>query len=63
MMKIGELHCILIRFIASDLAEDIQEAKTKYVEKRDHYIALSISFKDRVAQWKQMSGANVGNCI
>ncbi|KAJ7663720.1 hypothetical protein DFH06DRAFT_986389 [Mycena polygramma] len=40
--------------IASDLAEDIRAAKQKYLEKRTHYIALSISFKDRVAEWEQL---------
>ncbi|KAJ7256377.1 hypothetical protein C8J57DRAFT_1235751 [Mycena rebaudengoi] len=34
--------------IASDLAEDLQTAKKKYLEKRNHYIGLSISFKDRL---------------
>ncbi|KAJ6532999.1 hypothetical protein B0H19DRAFT_1272592 [Mycena capillaripes] len=41
--------------IASDLAEDIQEAKQKYIEKRDHFIALSVTFKDRVPEWTKMS--------
>ncbi|KAJ7113877.1 hypothetical protein C8R44DRAFT_630668 [Mycena epipterygia] len=36
------------------LAEDISEAKIKYVEKRNHFIALSISFHDRVQQWQKM---------
>ncbi|KAJ7460424.1 hypothetical protein B0H11DRAFT_1924017 [Mycena galericulata] len=39
--------------IASDLAEDLQAAKRKYLEKRNHYIGLSISFKDRVAEWQK----------
>ncbi|KAJ7937543.1 hypothetical protein B0H13DRAFT_1852515 [Mycena leptocephala] len=33
---------------------DIQEAKRKYVEKRNHFIGLSISFKDRVTEWQNM---------
>ncbi|KAJ7256582.1 hypothetical protein C8J57DRAFT_1235441 [Mycena rebaudengoi] len=41
--------------IASDLAEDLQSAKRKYLEKRNHYIGLSISFKDRVDEWQKMS--------
>ncbi|KAJ7601509.1 hypothetical protein DFH06DRAFT_1352712 [Mycena polygramma] len=40
--------------IASDLAEDLQLAKRKYLEKRNHYIGLSISFKDRVAEWQKI---------
>ncbi|KAF7371487.1 CxC2 domain-containing protein [Mycena venus] len=40
--------------IASDLAEDLQTAKKKYLEKRNHYIDLSISFQDRVAEWDKM---------
>ncbi|KAJ7922159.1 hypothetical protein B0H13DRAFT_1525370, partial [Mycena leptocephala] len=39
--------------IASDLAEDLQTAKRKYIEKRNHYIGLSISFKDQVAEWQK----------
>ncbi|KAJ7743253.1 hypothetical protein DFH07DRAFT_777465 [Mycena maculata] len=39
--------------IASDLAEDLQAARRKYLEKRNHYIGLSISFKDRVAEWQK----------
>ncbi|KAJ7107887.1 hypothetical protein C8R44DRAFT_744463 [Mycena epipterygia] len=36
------------------LAEDISEAKIKkYVEKRNHFIALSISFHGRAQQWQQ----------
>ncbi|KAJ7269212.1 hypothetical protein C8J57DRAFT_1469013 [Mycena rebaudengoi] len=40
--------------IPSDFAEDLQTAKKKYLEKRNHYIGLSISFKDRVAEWNKM---------
>ncbi|KAJ7815199.1 hypothetical protein B0H14DRAFT_3746508 [Mycena olivaceomarginata] len=39
---------------AVDLAEDIQEAKRKYTEKRNHFVALSISSKDRVPEWRKM---------
>ncbi|KAJ7801345.1 hypothetical protein B0H14DRAFT_2615380 [Mycena olivaceomarginata] len=39
--------------IASDLAEDLQTAKQKYLEKRNHYINLSISFADRVTEWQK----------
>lgn len=41
-------------FAAADLAEDIVDAKKKYIEKRNHFIALSISFKYRVDEWKKM---------
>lgn len=44
--------------IAMDLAEDIMEAKAKYTEKRNHFIALSISFKDYVPGWQKMSRAS-----
>ncbi|KAJ7776208.1 hypothetical protein B0H16DRAFT_1302413 [Mycena metata] len=40
--------------ITSDLAEDIVDAKQKYKKKRDHFISLSSSFKDRVSQWEVM---------
>ncbi|KAJ6479795.1 hypothetical protein C8R45DRAFT_1101241 [Mycena sanguinolenta] len=40
--------------IAADLAEDLQDAKHKYIEKRNHFVALSISFKDLVPTWKKM---------
>ncbi|KAJ7714457.1 hypothetical protein B0H14DRAFT_2546347 [Mycena olivaceomarginata] len=40
--------------LAVDLAEDIQEAKRKYTEKRNHFVALSISSKDRVPEWRKM---------
>ncbi|KAJ7939058.1 hypothetical protein B0H13DRAFT_1851231 [Mycena leptocephala] len=40
--------------LASDLAEDILEAKAKYIAKRNHFIDLSISFKDRITQWKKI---------
>ncbi|KAJ6482251.1 hypothetical protein DFH09DRAFT_1462551, partial [Mycena vulgaris] len=40
--------------IAGDLAEDILEAKRKYIEKRNHFIGLSVSFRDRVSQWQKM---------
>jgi len=45
---------LLIYVTASDLAEDLQTAKKKYLEKRNHYIGLSISFQDRVAEWDKM---------
>ncbi|KAK6997020.1 CxC2 domain-containing protein [Favolaschia claudopus] len=41
--------------IAFDLAEDIEEAKTKYTEKRNHFIALSISYSENVPQWQGLS--------
>ncbi|KAJ6467420.1 hypothetical protein C8R45DRAFT_778039, partial [Mycena sanguinolenta] len=41
--------------ISSDLVEDIMDAKRKYIEKRNHFIALSISFKDLVPTWKKKS--------
>lgn len=43
----------MITSTASDLAEDLQVAKRKYLEKLNHYIGLSISFKDRVAEWQK----------
>ncbi|KAJ7678345.1 hypothetical protein B0H17DRAFT_1139417 [Mycena rosella] len=33
---------------------DIRDAKAKYIEKQDHFIGLSISFKDRVPEWQLM---------
>jgi hypothetical protein len=36
------------------LAEDIAEAKVKYVEKRNHFIGLFVSFHDWVKKWKEM---------
>ncbi|KAK7029348.1 hypothetical protein R3P38DRAFT_2934972 [Favolaschia claudopus] len=41
--------------IAFDLAEDIQDAKKKYTEKRNHFIALSISYSENVPQWQGLS--------
>ncbi|KAK7045235.1 CxC2 domain-containing protein [Favolaschia claudopus] len=41
--------------IAFDLAEDIQDAKKKYSEKRNHFIALSISYSENVPQWQGLS--------
>jgi hypothetical protein len=38
---------------ASDLVEDLQAAKRKYIKKRNHYIGLSILFKDQVAEWQK----------
>ncbi|KAJ7889101.1 hypothetical protein B0H14DRAFT_3127089 [Mycena olivaceomarginata] len=38
----------------SSVNRGVGAAKKKYLEKRNHYIALSISFKDRVAQWQKM---------
>ncbi|KAK6988939.1 hypothetical protein R3P38DRAFT_3373651 [Favolaschia claudopus] len=38
-----------------DLAEDIEDAKTKYTEKRNHFIALSISYSENVPQWQGLS--------
>ncbi|KAK6966431.1 hypothetical protein R3P38DRAFT_2816336 [Favolaschia claudopus] len=43
----------IIRFF--DLAEDIEDAKTKYTEKRNHFIALSISYSENVPQWQGLS--------
>ncbi|KAJ7198232.1 hypothetical protein C8J57DRAFT_1262468 [Mycena rebaudengoi] len=40
--------------MAISLAEDIAEAKVKYVEKRNHFIGLSVSFHDWVKKWKEM---------
>ncbi|KAK6980805.1 CxC2 domain-containing protein [Favolaschia claudopus] len=39
----------------SDLANEILEAKKKYIEKRNHFIGLSLSFRDRVPKWRTMS--------
>ncbi|KAJ7434559.1 hypothetical protein FB451DRAFT_1195267 [Mycena latifolia] len=36
------------------LANDIALAKARYVEKRDHFIGLSLSFQDRLEKWKSM---------
>ncbi|KAJ7903283.1 hypothetical protein B0H13DRAFT_1882133 [Mycena leptocephala] len=41
--------------IASALAEEILEAKKKYLEKRNHFIGLSVSFSDRVGKWRELS--------
>ncbi|KAK7059410.1 hypothetical protein R3P38DRAFT_3522443 [Favolaschia claudopus] len=38
--------------IVFDLAEDIEDAKTKYTEKRNH---LSISYSENVPQWQGLS--------
>ncbi|KAJ7044412.1 hypothetical protein C8F04DRAFT_1250376 [Mycena alexandri] len=40
--------------LVSDLSEGIVEAKQKYKTKRDHFIALSLSFSDRVSEWKEI---------
>lgn len=42
-------------YSVSDLAEDLLEGRQKYIKKRDHFIALSSSFKDRVPGWEAMS--------
>ncbi|KAJ7243463.1 hypothetical protein C8J57DRAFT_1243408 [Mycena rebaudengoi] len=44
--------------ITTSLAEAIQEARIKYVEKRNHFIALSISFQDQVTKWQSMDRAS-----
>ncbi|KAJ7798689.1 hypothetical protein B0H14DRAFT_3092881 [Mycena olivaceomarginata] len=36
--------------IAGSLADNLKDAALKYVEKRNHYIALSMSFNDRVSR-------------
>ncbi|KAJ7926641.1 hypothetical protein B0H13DRAFT_1862093 [Mycena leptocephala] len=41
--------------IASALADEILEAKKKYLEKRNHFIGLSMSFSDRVGKWRELS--------
>ncbi|KAJ7152450.1 hypothetical protein C8R46DRAFT_1302833 [Mycena filopes] len=40
--------------IASSLAEDLQDAKKKYLEKRNHFIGLSLSFSARLQSWKEL---------
>ncbi|KAJ7360665.1 hypothetical protein DFH08DRAFT_683848 [Mycena albidolilacea] len=40
--------------IAFTLAEEIKDAKRKYIEKRNHFIGLSLSFSDRVQKWSEM---------
>ncbi|KAJ7795011.1 hypothetical protein B0H14DRAFT_3555974 [Mycena olivaceomarginata] len=40
--------------IAFTLAEEIKDAKQKYIEKRNHFIGLSLSFSDRVQKWSEM---------
>ncbi|KAJ7022800.1 hypothetical protein C8F04DRAFT_1194153 [Mycena alexandri] len=40
--------------LVSDLSEGIVEAKQKYKMKRDHFIALSLSFSDRVPEWREI---------
>ncbi|KAK7027060.1 CxC2 domain-containing protein [Favolaschia claudopus] len=39
---------------ASDLADELKESKRKYLEKRNHFIGLSLSFRDRIDQWKTL---------
>ncbi|KAK6984450.1 hypothetical protein R3P38DRAFT_3292334 [Favolaschia claudopus] len=39
---------------ASDLAAELKESKRKYLEKRNHFIGLSLSFRDRIDQWKTL---------
>ncbi|KAJ7827706.1 hypothetical protein B0H13DRAFT_2373683 [Mycena leptocephala] len=39
--------------IAVSLAEDLAEAKRKYIEKHNHFMGLSASFHDRVQTWQQ----------
>ncbi|KAJ7460506.1 hypothetical protein B0H11DRAFT_1923908 [Mycena galericulata] len=46
-------------YMAASLAEDIAEAKIKYIEKRNHFIGLSISFHDRVAKWQEMPRTSI----
>ncbi|KAJ7664648.1 hypothetical protein DFH06DRAFT_1392447 [Mycena polygramma] len=41
--------------IAASLAEDLAAAKVKYIEKRNHFIALSASFCDRIKKWQKMA--------
>ncbi|KAJ7476496.1 hypothetical protein FB451DRAFT_1173359 [Mycena latifolia] len=36
------------------ISTDIRDAKEQYIEKRNHFIALSISFKDRLSEWEAM---------
>ncbi|KAJ6596394.1 hypothetical protein DFH09DRAFT_130750 [Mycena vulgaris] len=40
--------------MAATLANDLALAKARYVEKRDHFIGLSVSFRDHLAKWKAM---------
>ncbi|KAJ7443174.1 hypothetical protein B0H11DRAFT_1881567 [Mycena galericulata] len=40
--------------LALTLANDLALAKVRYTEKRDQFIGLSVSFRDRVSKWKQM---------
>ncbi|KAJ7138606.1 hypothetical protein C8R46DRAFT_1321618, partial [Mycena filopes] len=40
--------------LPASLAEDIADAKQKYIEKRNHFIGLSVSFSDRVQKWNKM---------
>ncbi|KAJ7136196.1 hypothetical protein C8R46DRAFT_1322335 [Mycena filopes] len=40
--------------LPASLAEDIADAKRKYIEKRNHFIGLSVSFSDRVQKWNKM---------
>ncbi|KAJ6607528.1 hypothetical protein B0H10DRAFT_2071175, partial [Mycena sp. CBHHK59/15] len=40
------------RFVAVTLANDLALANTRYVEKRNHFIGLSISYSDRLDVWK-----------
>ncbi|KAJ7480380.1 hypothetical protein B0H11DRAFT_1915796 [Mycena galericulata] len=39
---------------AVSLAEYLAEAKTKYIEKRNHFIGLSVSFRDDIERWQAM---------
>ncbi|KAJ7127477.1 hypothetical protein C8R46DRAFT_1235584 [Mycena filopes] len=40
--------------MAASLAEDIAEAKQKFVEKRNHFIGLSASFREHLSKWRAL---------
>ncbi|KAF8157650.1 hypothetical protein K438DRAFT_2073948 [Mycena galopus ATCC 62051] len=47
--------------LAVTLANDIALAEARYIEKRDHFIGLTISFQDRVEGWRALDKRTTKN--
>jgi hypothetical protein len=43
------------------LAKDLALAKARYIEKRDHFIGLSVSFRDRLDDWNALDRTSSKN--
>ncbi|KAJ7304705.1 hypothetical protein DFH08DRAFT_825282 [Mycena albidolilacea] len=46
---------------AANLAKDLALAKARYIEKRDHFIGLSVSFRDRLDDWNALDRTSSKN--